>query len=150
MKNYILLILAVIIAASCTRKSTTSINKESIRVDTFFRYREVTRTVPQKDSIVIFNPCDSTGIINHFYAQISIPNGKVNIQSKGNHIVASVVANESVSVNDSASTKQIRQSTSVVEKIIIKDVIPSWIIIALFIETLIILLYLYFKFIYPR
>lgn len=150
MKNYILLIFAVIISASCTRKVSTYTNKESVRIDTFYRYREVVKTIPQRDSIVIFNPCDSTGIINHFYAQISIPNGKVKIQSKNNHIVASVVADETTSITDSTKIKETNRSTSTVEKVVVKNVIPSWIIIVLFIETLIILLYLYFKFIFPR
>jgi hypothetical protein len=136
--------------SSCTRKSTTNINKETVRIDTFYRYREIVKTIPQKDSIVIFNPCDSTGIINKFYAQISIPNGKVKIESKDNHIIASVVAAETTSVVDSTKIKETNKSTSTVEKIIVKNVIPSWIIIVLFIETLIILLYLYFKFIFPR
>lgn len=148
--KYLISIALVILAASCTRKVTTYTNKESVRIDTFYRYREIVKTVPQRDSIVIFNPCDSTGIINHFYAQISIPNGKVKIQSKNNHIVASVVADETTSITDSTKIKETNRSTSTVEKVVVKNVIPSWIIIVLFIETLIILLYLYFKFIFPR
>ena len=148
--RYLIFITLLILAASCTRKVTTYTNKESVRIDTFYRYREIVKTVPQRDSIVIFNPCDSTGIINHFYAQISIPNGKVKIQSKNNHIVASVVADETTSITDSTKIKETNRSTSTVEKVVVKNVIPSWIIIVLFIETLIILLYLYFKFIFPR
>ena len=124
--------------------------KESVRVDTFIRYKEVVRTLPQRDSIVIFNPCDSTGIINKFYAQISIPNGKVNIESKNNKIVATVAVDKTLSVSDSTTSKQISKDTSVVEKVVVKNVIPSWIIVTLFIETLIILLYLYFKFIFMK
>lgn len=148
--RYLIFIALLIVVSSCTRKSTTNINKETVRIDTFYRYREIVKTIPQKDSIVIFNPCDSTGIINKFYAQISIPNGKVKIESKDNHIIASVVAAETTSVVDSTKIKETNKSTSTVEKIIVKNVIPSWIIIVLFIETLIILLYLYFKFIFPR
>jgi len=152
MSRLTLLIAAfAVITCSCTRKATSYTNKESVRIDTFLRYREVIRTVPQKDSIVIFNPCDSSGIINSFYAQISIPNGKVQIQSKNNNIVASVMATATTSsIIDSTKIKEIGRSTSVVEKVIVKNIIPSWIIIALFVETLIILLYLYFKFIFPR
>lgn len=140
-----------IIACSCTRKATSYTNKESVRIDTFLRYREVIRTVPQKDSIVIFNPCDSTGIINSFYAQISIPNGKVEIQSKNNNIVASVMASAATSsILDSSKIKETSRSTSVVEKVVVKNVIPSWIIVTLFIESMIILLYLYFKIIYLK
>jgi hypothetical protein len=106
--------------------------------------------LPQKDSIIIFNPCDSLGIINRFYAQISIPNGKVEIQSKGNKIVATVRGNGSASSMDSVQVSSIKKDTVTVEKVVVKNVIPSWIIVALFIETMIILLYLYFKLIYPK
>jgi hypothetical protein len=152
MKKIILLfaILLVFLVASCTRKATTYTNKETVRIDTFFRYREVIKTIPQRDSIVIYNPCDSAGILSRFYAQISIPNGKVKIQSKNNNLIATVVADEIVSVNDSSSRKQIIENTSIVEKVIVKNVIPSWIIVVLFIETLIILLYLYFKIIFSK
>ena len=149
--KYLIFILLLIATVSCRHTKNLTSTKESIRVDTFLRYREVTRTVPQKDSIVIFNPCDSTGIINSFYAQISIPNGKVQIQSKNNNIIASVMATATTSsIIDSTKIKEISKSTSVVEKVVVKNVIPLWIIITLFIETLIILLYLYFKFIFPR
>lgn len=148
--RYLIFIFLLIAASSCARKASVSTIKESVRVDTFVRYREIVRTLPQRDSIVIFNPCDSTGIINKFYAQISIPNGKVNIQSKNNKIVATVAVDKTLSVSDSTTSKQISKDTSVVEKIVVKNVIPSWIIVTLFIETLIILLYLYFKFIFMK
>lgn len=152
MRNFIYLfgIIPSCILFSCTRTASTYTNKESVRIDTFYRYREIVKTVPQRDSIVIFNPCDSLGIINKFYAQISIPNGKVNIESKNNKIVATVAVDKTLSVSDSTTSKQISKDTSVVEKIVVKNVIPSWIIITLFIETLIILLYLYFKFIFMK
>jgi hypothetical protein len=150
MKNIILIILALITFASCTRKATTYTNKESVRIDTFYRYKEVIKTIAQKDSIIIFNPCDSAGILSGFYTQISIPNGQVKVQGKNNKIIATVVVDENISVNDSTSSKQISKKTSIVEKLVIKNVIPSWIIIALFFESLIILLYLYFKFIFPK
>lgn len=152
MRNFIYLfgIIPSCILFSCKHTQSLTSVKESVRVDTFIRYKEVVRTLPQRDSIVIFNPCDSTGIINKFYAQISIPNGKVNIQSKNNKIVATVAVDKTLSVSDSTTSKQISKDTSVVEKIVVKNVIPSWIIVALFIETLIILIYLYFKFIFMK
>lgn len=149
--RHLIFIALLILTASCTRKASTSTIKESVRIDTFFRYKEVIRTLPQRDSIVIFNPCDSTGIINKFYAQISIPNGKVKIQSKGNNIIASVVASAvTSSIIDSSKVKETSRSSSVMEKIVVRNVIPSWIIVALFIETLIILVYLYFRFIFIK
>ncbi len=150
--RYLIVIIAafLLLLVSCKRPQSTYSSKEIVRTDTFFRYREVIKTLPQKDSIIIYNPCDSLGIINRFYAQISIPNGKVKIQSKNNHIVATVDVDKTISVSDSTTTKQTSKDTSVVEKVVVKNIIPSWIIIVLFIETMIILLYLYFKLIFPR
>ncbi len=150
--RYLIVIIAafLLLLVSCKRPQSTYSSKETVRIDTFFRYKEVIKTLPQKDSIIIYNPCDSLGIINRFYAQISIPNGKVKIQSKNNHIVATVDVDKTISVSDSTTTKQTSKDTSVVEKVVVKNIIPSWIIIVLFIETMIILLYLYFKLIFPR
>jgi hypothetical protein len=145
-----LIFLLLIILASCTRKANTYTNKESVRIDTFYRYREIVRTIPQKDSIVIFNPCDSTGIINSFYTQISIPNGKVKVEGKDNKIIATVSVDKTVSISDSTASKQTSKDTSVVEKLVVKNIIPTWIIVALFIESMIILIYLYFKIIFPK
>ena len=148
MRYLILIILSfLILLSSCKRIQSVSSVKEVVKVDTFIRIREVTKMLPQKDSIIIFNPCDSTGIINKFYAQISIPNGNVKIQSKNNHIIATIDVDKTISVSDSTTSKQTSKDTSVVEKVVVKNVIPSWIIITLFIETFIILIYLYFKFI---
>lgn len=150
--RYLIIVIAAFLLtlSSCRRPQSTYSSKETVRIDTFFRYKEVIRTLPQKDSIIIFNPCDSSGILSKFYAQISIPNGKVKIQSKGNNIVASVGVDENISVNDSSSTKQISKSASVVEKVVVRNIIPTWIIVTLFIESMIILLYLYFKLIFPK
>jgi hypothetical protein len=148
--KYIITLLFALFLISCKRTQNTYSSKETVRTDTFFRYREVIKTLPQKDSVVIFNPCDSLGIINRFYAQISIPNGKVEVQSKSNRIIATVVTDKTVSVNDSTRKDTSSKDSSVVEKVVVKNVIPSWIIIVLFIETMIILLYLYFKLIFPK
>ncbi len=150
--RYLIVIIAafLLLLVSCKRPQSTYSSKEIVRTDTFFRYREVIKTLPQKDSVVIFNPCDSLGIINRFYAQISIPNGKVEVQSKSNRIIATVVTDKTVSVNDSTRKDTSSKDSSVVEKVVVKNIIPSWIIIVVFIETMIILLYLYFKLIFPR
>lgn len=150
--RYLIVIIAafLLLLSSCKHTQSIVSNKETIKVDTFIRYREVIRELPQKDSIIIFNPCDSSSILSKFYAQISIPNGKVKIQSKDNHILATVDVDKKVSVSDSTISKQIGKNTITVEKVVVKNIIPSWIIITLFIETFIILLYLYFKLAFPR
>jgi hypothetical protein len=145
MRHLIFIIIPIFTLLSCKRPQSTYSSKETVRTDTFFRYREVIKTLPQKDSIVIFNPCDSLGIINRFYAQISIPDGKVEIQGKDNKIMATVRSNGAVSVMDSVQVRSAKKDSSVVEKVVVKTIIPTWIIVTLFIETMIILLYLYYR-----
>lgn len=145
MRHLLFIIIPIFTLLSCKRPQSTYSSKETVRTDTFFRYREVIKTLPQKDSIVIFNPCDSLGIINRFYAQISIPDGKVEIQGKDNKIMATVRSNGAVSVMDSVQVRSAKKDSSVVEKVIVKTIIPTWIIVTLFIETMIILLYLYYR-----
>jgi hypothetical protein len=145
MRHLLFIIIPIFTLLSCKRPQSTYSSKETVRTDTFFRYREVIKTLPQKDSVVIFNPCDSLGIINRFYAQISIPNGKVEVQSKSNRIIATVVTDKTVSVNDSTRKDTSSKDSSVVEKVVVKTIIPTWIIVTLFIETMIILLYLYYR-----
>lgn len=145
MRHLLFIIIPIFTLLSCKRPQSTYSSKETVRTDTFFRYREVIKTLPQKDSIVIFNPCDSLGIINRFYAQISIPDGKVEIQGKDNKIMATVRSNGAVSVMDSVQVRSAKKDSSVVEKVVVKTIIPTWIIVTLFIETMIILLYLYYR-----
>ena len=145
MRHLLFIIIPIFTLLSCKRPQSTYSSKETVRTDTFFRYREVIKTLPQKDSVVIFNPCDSLGIINRFYAQISIPDGKVEIQGKGNKIMATVRSNGAVSVMDSVQVRSAKKDSSVVEKVVVKTIIPTWIIVTLFIETMIILLYLYYR-----
>jgi hypothetical protein len=145
MRHLLFIIIPIFTLLSCKRPQSTYSSKETVRTDTFFRYREVIKTLPQKDSVVIFNPCDSLGIINRFYAQISIPDGKVEIQGKDNKIMATVRSNGAVSVMDSVQVRSVKKDSSVVEKVVVKTIIPTWIIVTLFIETMIILLYLYYR-----
>jgi hypothetical protein len=136
--------------ASCKRPASTYSSKESVRIDTFFRYKEVIKTLPQKDSIVIYNPCDSLGIINRFYTQISIPNGKVEIQSKNNKIVATIRSNGTISTMDSIQVSSIAKDTSKMEKVVVTNIIPQWALLTIIIETLIIGLYIYFRIVFPK
>lgn len=145
MKHLLFIIIPIFTLLSCKHTQSLTTTKESVRIDTFFRYKEVIKTLPQRDSIVIDSPCDSLGIINRFYAQISIPNGKIELQSKNNKIVATVKSNGTVSSMDSVQVSSTKNDSSTVEKIVVKNVIPSWIIIALFVETIIILGYLYYR-----
>lgn len=149
MKNIILFIFAIILFASC--KPAKTVNTTSILTvhDTIRDIRRVEKFKPVHDTLIIDNPCDSAGILTNFYSKITIPQGKVIIRSYKGKIQATVNIDSIQSVYESKYRSLVGKSVEIKEKLVVKNVIPSWVITVILIESLIILIYLYFKFIFP-
>lgn len=77
-----LLLIPFLFIACKAQKSTTEY-KEIIKVDTLIRTQINTIYKGVTDTITIDNPCDSSGIINQFYAKLVLPNGTIQIKNKG-------------------------------------------------------------------
>jgi hypothetical protein len=151
MKNLIYLfgILAITFAFSCKPvKSTTNTTLVTVH-DTIRDIRIVEKFKAVHDTLLIDNPCDSAGILTTFYSKITIPQGKVIIRSYRGKIQATVNIDSIQSVYESKYKSLVNKSVQTKEKLVVKNVIPSWIITVILIESLIILLYLYFKYIFP-
>lgn len=151
MKNLTILfgIIPICLALSC--KPVKNITSTSILTvhDTIRDVRVVERYKAVTDTLLIDNPCDSSGILSNFYSKIVIPQGKVIIRSLNGKIQATVNIDSIQSVYESKYKSLVNKSVEK-EKIFIRtNVIPSWAIITIFIESVIILLYFYFKFINP-
>ena len=151
MKNLTILfgIIPICLALSCKPiKRTTSTSVVTVH-DTIRDIKIVERYKQVIDTLVIDNPCDSSGILSNFYSKIVIPQGKVIIRSLNGKIQATVNIDSIQSVYESKYKSLVDKSVEN-EKIFIRtNVVPSWAIITIFIESLIILLYFYFKFINP-
>lgn len=150
MKNIILIILALITFASC--KPAKTINASSILTihDTIRDIRTVEKFKLVQDTLVIDNPCDSAGLLTSFYSKLSAPQGTVIIRSYKGKIQATINLDSIQSVYESKYRSLVGKSVEIKEKLVVKNVIPPWIITVIFFETMIILIYLYFKFIFPK
>jgi hypothetical protein len=147
MKNNILIIIVLVLFASCksTKLVTTS---EKIRIDTVRDYKLEIRYNAVHDTLEIENPCDSTGILKNFYSKLVLPQGKIIIRSYKGKIQATVNIDSIRSVYEKKYRNRQNSDVKLFEKIVTKTVYPLWLIIAFIFETLLILVYLYFKYIF--
>lgn len=148
MKNTILLIFALIIFANC--KSTKSISiVEKLRVDTIRDIRTVEKFKAVHDTLTITNPCDSNGILTTFYSKVRLPQGQVIIRSYKGNIKATIDLDSISNVYDLKYKSKYNQEIKLFEKEVVRNVVPTWAIVTIFFESLIIIGYLYFRFINP-
>jgi hypothetical protein len=148
MRSIKLLIFALIIFASCKSTQSTSV-VEKIRVDTVHNIRTVEKFKAIHDTLIIENPCDSLGFLTRFYSKITIPQGKVIIRSENGNIKATIDLDSVANVYDSKYKSKYSSEVKFFEKIVIKNVVPTWAIVTIFLESLIIIGYIYFRFINP-
>ena len=152
MKNlkYLLGILSIALMLSCKPVKTVTEFKEVVTHDTIRDTRIVERYKHIKDTLIIENPCDSAGILTTFYSKLSAPQGTVIIRSYKGKIQATISLDSMKQVYEARYKSFIGKNVEIKEKFVVKNVIPTWIIAVLFFETMIILIYLYFKFIFPK
>ena len=148
MRSIKLLIFASIIFASCKSTQSTSV-VEKIRVDTVHNIRTVEKFKAIHDTLTIENPCDSLGFLTRFYSKIIIPQGKVIIRSENGNIKATIDLDSVANVYDSKYKSKYNSEVKFFEKIVVKNVVPTWAIVTIFLESLIIIGYIYFRFINP-
>ena len=149
MKNNILIIFVLIIFASCKPAKVVTIS-EKIRIDTIRDYKVITKYNAIHDTLTIENPCDSAGILTTFYSRIILPQGKIIIRSYKGKIQATLNIDSIRSVYEKKYRYKETSDVKVSEKIVIQTADPTWLVTAFVFETLLILGYLYFKFIFIK
>lgn len=145
-----LFLLLLIITVSCRPTKTTVEYKEVIRIDTFKTTRTEKIFQAVHDTLTIENPCDSSGILSTFYSKISIPQGKVVIRSVRGKIQASVDIDSIAHIYENKYRNQSESNVRTNNVKVIKYMVPTWAIIVILIESAIIALYAYFKFLVLR
>ena len=150
MKNNVLIIFLLIIFASCKSTKLTNTVSEKIRIDTIRDYKLEVRYNAVHDTLLIENPCDSLGLLNDFYSKLTLPQGKIIIRSYRGKIQATVNIDSIRSVYEKKYRYKETSDVKVSEKIVTKTVYPTWLVTAFVFETLLILGYLYFKFIFIK
>lgn len=149
LRIFALLIYASLLIASCKPAKVVTNIREIVTHDTIRDTRIVERYKAITDTLIIDNPCDSSGILSNFYSKLVIPQGKVIIRSYKGSIQATVDIDSIESVYETKYKSLVRKSDTNTQKFVRTNVVPSWAIITILIETLIILLYLYIKFLNP-
>lgn len=145
MKKFIILIFALIIAASCKSIKLTTSVIEKVRVDTVRDIRTVEKFRAVHDTLTIDNPCDSAGILTTFYSKIRLPQGQVIIRSVRGKIQATVNIDSIAQVYESKYRSKKDTNVTNISKIVTKTVYPAWLIVTVIFETLIILGYIYLR-----
>ena len=131
---------------SCKPSKVTTIVSEKIRIDTIRDYKVITKFNAIHDTLLIDNPCDSSGILTTFYSRIILPQGKIIIRSYRGKIQTTVNIDSIKSIYENKYRNKETSNVTNYSKIVTRNIIPSWAVITILIESLIIVGYLYLKF----
>jgi hypothetical protein len=145
MKKLILSLLIANFFISCKPQKSVIIEKEKIRVDTIRDYKVITKFNAVYDTLIIENPCDSTGILNTFYSKITVPQGKIIIRSYKGNIQETVNIDSIENVYKNMYINRNFSEKLVSDKQKITNIIPTWCILTIIFQGLIIFGYLYIK-----
>lgn len=143
------LLVLLVLLASCKPTKTITTTTEKVRVDTIRDIRTVEKFKAVHDTLTITNPCDSNGILTTFYSKVRLPQGQVIIRSYKGNIKATIDLDSISNVYDLKYKSKYNQEVKLFEKEVVRNVVPTWAIVTIFFESLIIIGYLYFRFINP-
>ena len=149
MKSFNILIFALITFASCKSTKTVTKFEKNVTHDTIRDYKVITQFKPIHDTLTIENVCDSSGILTRFYSSLTIPSGRLIIRSENGNIKATIDVDSVANVYDSKYKAKYKDEVKFYEKVVVKNVVPVWAIITILIQSFIIILYFYFRFINP-
>lgn len=138
--------MACVTFISCKPSKSITEYKELVRIDTIKSEKIVEKFRAVHDTLTIQNPCDSSGLLSTFYSRLILPNGSVTIKSVKGQIKATIdidsMRHEIENNYRNSKVKWIEYR----DKEIIKEVVPTWVIMLLFAEAIMLIAYLYLKF----
>lgn len=142
--------LAILLAClgffSCKQTKTLTEYKETLRIDTIKSEKIVEKFRAVHDTLLITNPCDSSGILSTFYSRLVLPNGSVTIKSEKGQIKATIdIDSMRQEIENNYRNSQVKW-IEYRDKEVIKYRVPTWIVMLLFAEALMLVAYLYVKF----
>jgi hypothetical protein len=146
----IYLLLFIIFLGSCKPSKVVTVVSEKIRIDTIINERTIVKFNAIHDTLTIDNPCDSAGILTTFYSKITLPQGKIIIRSYRGKIQATVNIDSIRSVYEKKYRYMETSNVTNSSKIVTKVTYPSWLVTAFILESLLIIGFLYFKYIFGR
>jgi hypothetical protein len=146
----IYLLLFIIFLGSCKPSKVVTVVSEKIRIDTIVNEKTIVKYHAVHDTLTIDNPCDSLGILTTFYSKITLPQGKVIIRSYRGKIQATVNIDSIRSVYEKKYRYRETNLSQNSTKIVTKVTYPSWLVTAFIFESLLIIGFLYFKYIFGK
>jgi hypothetical protein len=145
MQKFIIL-LACVAFVSCKSNKSVTEYKETLRIDTIKSEKIIEKFRAVHDTLVITNPCDSSGLLSTFYSRLVLPNGSVTIKSDKGQIRATIDIDsirqeiENIYRNSQKNTIEYR------DREIIKYRVPTWVVMLLFGQAIMLVAWLYVKF----
>lgn len=147
MTNKLAILLLILTIISC-KTSKVETQKSIIKIDTFRTEKIVHIYNSVKDTLIIENPCDSLGLLTRFYSKITIPQGKIIIRSYKGTIKATIDIDSIKNVYEKQYQSKLKENENITFERIVKEVIPTWAILTMLIQGLLISVWVYFKYIY--
>jgi hypothetical protein len=145
MRN-LLILLACVAFVSCKRTKTLTEYKELVRIDTIQSVKIVEKYKAIHDTLTIASPCDSSGVLTRFYSKLIIPQGNIVIKSDGTSIKAQVDLDSTRSeIENNYRNSQVKW-IEYRDKEVIKYRVPTWVVMLLFAEAIMLVAWLYLKF----
>lgn len=131
---------------SCKQTKTLTEYKETLRIDTIKSEKIVEKFRAVHDTLVITNPCDSSGLLSTFYSRLILPNGSVTIKSDKGQIRATIdIDSMRQEIENNYRNSQVKW-IEYRDKEVIKYRVPTWVVMLLFAEAIMLIAYLYVKF----
>jgi hypothetical protein len=144
----ILTILFILFAIISCKTNKVETQKTIIKVDTFRTEKIVHIYDTIKDTLIVENPCDSSGILTRFYSKITIPQGRIIIRSYNGKIEATINIDSLKSIYESKYRNKETNLSQNATKIVTRNIIPTWCFLTIIFQGLLIFGYIYIKFIY--
>jgi len=144
----ILTILFILFAIISCKTNKVETQKTIIKVDTFRTEKIVHIYDTIKDTLIVENPCDSSGILTRFYSKITIPQGRIIIRSYNGKIEATINIDSLKSIYESKYRNKETNLSQYATKIVTRNIIPTWCFLTIIFQGLLIFGYIYIKFIY--
>lgn len=142
----LLILLACVALSSCRHTKTLTEYKEILKTDTIRSEKIVEKFRAVHDTLIIPFPCDSTGILTSFYSRLVLPNGSVTIKSEQGQIRATIdIDSMRQELENNYRNSQVKW-IEYRDKEIIKYRVPTWVVILLFVEAIMLIAYLFVKF----
>lgn len=145
MQKFIIL-LACVAFVSCKSNKSVTEYKETLRIDTIKSEKIIEKFRAVHDTLVITNPCDSSGLLSTFYSRLVLPNGSVTIKSDKGQIRATIDIDSMRQEIENNYRNSQKKTIEYRDREIIKYRVPTWVVMLLFGQAIMLVAWLYVKF----